>query len=126
MPSYGISEFPSPSTPNAQHTREREREGIGARIRSYLRGKKKEGAKKTKEIARREKENDYKWRRDLDGIWEWTKRAEEVEERQKAGTENMYRGARTIAQRLTGVGLGRSSFWRVARNRGKVRIFVGI
>lgn len=36
----------------------------------------------------------------MDGIWEWAKRAEEVEERQKAGTENMYRGARTIAQRL--------------------------
>lgn len=120
MPSYGISEFPSPSTPNAQHTRERERGNRGKD--PFLPTWQEED----EEIARREKENDYKWRRDLDGIWEWTKRAEEVEERQKAGTENMYRGARTIAQRLTGVGLGRSSFWRVARNRGKVRIFVGI
>lgn len=44
--------------------------------------------------------------------WEW---AEEVEERQKAGTENMYRGARTIAQRLTRGGLAsedcRSGEW---------------
>lgn len=35
------------------------------------------------------------------GIWTGWKWAGEVEERQKAGTENMYRGARTIAQRLT-------------------------
>lgn len=40
------------------------------------------------------------------GIWTGWKWAGEVEERQKAGTENMYRGARTIAQRLTRGGRG--------------------
>lgn len=65
MPSYGISEFPSPSTPNAQHTRERERESGQGSVLTYV-------ARKKRERRRRRKSRDERRRTIINGGGIWT------------------------------------------------------